>query len=192
MIHGVHPMTSHLARGTAPLLTLPRQSLAVLRRALIRDLGGRYATYLQEAGYAGGESVFAAFCEWLAGRNERAQQLSFAALQARASEFFADTGWGALTIGTLNDVVLTLDATDWAEADPSLGIGFPACYFSMELLADFFRRLADAPLACYEVECRSAGAAKCRFLLGSPEVIGHIYQRMTAGGRYDEAVAELT
>jgi hypothetical protein len=88
-------------------------------------------------------------------------------------------------------VVITLDSTDWAEADPSLNIGFPACYYSMGLLADFFGRMAGAQLTCYEVECRSNGAARCRFLLGSAEVIGQVYQRMTEGVGYEQAVTEL-
>lgn len=184
-------MASNFALASTPLVALPRQSLAALRSALIRDLGGNYATYLQEAGYAGGEAVFAAFREWLAARGHSAEGVSFAEFQSLAAAFFRDTGWGALEVGTLDEVVVTLDSTDWAEADPTLNIGFPACYYSMGLLADFFGRLAEAPLACYEVECRSNGAARCRFLLGSPEVIGQIYQRMTEGVAYEAAVAEL-
>jgi hypothetical protein len=42
-----------------------------------------------------------------------------------------------------------------------------------------------------EVECRSNGAARCRFLLGSPEVLGHVYQRLTTGVGYEAALAEL-
>jgi hypothetical protein len=61
----------------------------------------------------------------------------------------------------------------------------------MGLLADFFGRLAGSTLACYEVECRSNGAPRCRFLLGSTEVIGQVYQRMTEGRTYQEAVQEL-
>ncbi len=184
-------MASNFALASTPLVALPRQSLAALRAALIRDLGGGYATYLQEAGYAGGEAVFASFGEWLAARGGSSDGLGFADFQQLAAQFFKDTGWGSLEVGTLDDVVITLDATDWAEADPSLNIGFPACYYSMGLLADFFGRMAEAPLSCYEVECRSNGNARCRFLLGSAEVIGAIYQGMSEGRDYREAVAML-
>ncbi|HEY3285532.1 MAG TPA: V4R domain-containing protein [Gemmatimonadaceae bacterium] len=184
-------MATNFALASTSLVALPRQSLAALRSALIRDLGGNYATYLQESGYAGGEAIFAAFREWLAARGGNAEGVSFAEFQGLAAEFFRDTGWGTLAIGTLHDVVITLDSTDWAEADPTLNIGFPACYYSMGLLADFFGRLAEAPLACYEVECRSNGAPRCRFLLGSAEVIGQVYQRMSEGVGYEEAVQEL-
>jgi predicted hydrocarbon binding protein len=185
-------MATNFALAATPLVALPRQSLAALRNALIRDLGGNYATYLQEAGYAGGEAIFASFQEWLAARGGSADGVGFAEFQGLAAEFFHDTGWGSLEVGTLNDVVITLDSADWAEADPSLNIGFPACYYSMGLLADFFGRLAGAQLTCYEVECRSNGAARCRFLLGSAEVIGQVYQRMSEGVDYSTAVAELS
>jgi predicted hydrocarbon binding protein len=184
-------MATTFALASTPLVALPRQSLAALRAALMRDLGGGYATYLQEAGYAGGEAIFAAFQEWLAARGSHADSVGFAEFQGLAAEFFRDTGWGTLEIGNLNDVVITLDSANWAEADPTLNIGFPACYYSMGLLADFFGRLAGSTLACYEVECRSNGAPRCRFLLGSTEVIGQVYQRMTEGRTYLEAVQEL-
>lgn len=184
-------MATNFALASTPLVALPRQSLAALRSALMRDLGGGFATYLQEAGYAGGDAIFASFREWLAARGGNAEGVGFAEFQGLAAEFFRDTGWGTLEIGTLNDVVVTLDSGDWAEADPTLNVGFPACYYSMGLLADFFGRLAEAPLACYEVECRSNGAARCRFLLGSAEVIGQVYSRMSEGGDYLTAVQEL-
>ncbi len=184
-------MATNFALASTPLVALPRQSLAALRSALMRDLGGGYATYLQEAGYAGGDAVFASFRDWLASRDGNADAVGFAEFQGLATEFFRETGWGTLEVGSLNDVVITLDSSDWAEADPTLNIGFPACYYSMGLLADFFGRLADAPLACYEVECRSNGGERCRFLLGSAEVIGQIYQRMSEGVDYVTAVSEL-
>jgi hypothetical protein len=42
-----------------------------------------------------------------------------------------------------------------------------------------------------EVECRSSGAQRCRFLVGSAEVMGHLYERMAAGATYNEAAADL-
>ncbi|MBA4070913.1 MAG: hypothetical protein C0497_03615 [Gemmatimonas sp.] len=184
-------MATNFALASTPLVALPRQSLAALRSALMRDLGGGFATYLQEAGYAGGDAIFASFREWLEARGGNAEAVGFAEFQGLAAEFFRDTGWGSLEIGTLNDAVITLDSPDWAEGDPTLNIGFPACYYSTGLLADFLGRMAEAPLACFEVECRSNGATRCRFLLGSAEVIGQVYQRMTEGVGYVEAVAEM-
>ena len=38
---------------------------------------------------------------------------------------------------------------------------------------------------------RSAGSPRCRFLVGAADVMGHLYQRMTAGEHYEEAAKAL-
>lgn len=50
------------------MLALTRDTLTALRAALVRDTGAAAAGYLQEAGYAGGQSLFDAFRHWLAAR----------------------------------------------------------------------------------------------------------------------------
>jgi predicted hydrocarbon binding protein len=184
------PTTVDLA--PSELVALPRASLAALRAALSRDLGGAFATYLQEAGYAGGDALFSAFQAWLAsqGRGD-AESLDLETFQARAAEFFRVTGWGSLAISSLHDVVAEVDSGDWAEADPSSGMPYPACHYTTGLFADFFGRTAAAPLAVLEVECRSSGSPRCRFLVGSAEVMGHLYDRMSAGTTYADAAREL-
>lgn len=185
------PTTVDLA--LSDLVALPRASLAALRGALARDLGGGFATYLQEAGYAGGESVFAAFRAWLgsAGGGD-AESLDLETFQAWATDFFRAAGWGSLAISPLHDVVAQVDSDDWAEADPESGMPYPACHYTTGLLADFFGRTAAAPLAVLEVECRSSGSPRCRFLVGSAEVMGHLYERMSAGVGYANAARELS
>ena len=172
-------------------IALPRASLLALRAALIRDTGGSFATYLQEAGYAGGESVFAAFRSWLGARGEDVDALDLGGFQARAAEFFRDAGWGAMTIAPIGDVVAMVDSTDWAEADPLSALTYPSCHYTTGMLADFFGRTAAAPLSVLEVECRSSGSERCRFLVGSTEVMGHLYERMTAGEHYEAAALAL-
>lgn len=174
------------------LVAFPRPSLAALRAALIRDTGGAFATFLQEAGYAGGESLFAAFREWLAGHDlPDAESLEMDGFQAQAAAFFHEMGWGSLAITPLHDVVAVVDSEDWAESDPQSGMDYPACHYTTGLFADFFGRTAAAPLAVLEVECRSSGSHHCRFLVGSAEVMGHLYERMAAGTDYVAAAAEL-
>lgn len=172
-------------------LALPRASLAALRAALVRDTGGGFATYLQEAGYAGGEAVFAAFKSWLSDRGEDVDALDLDAFQARGAEFFRDAGWGSLTITALGDVVALVESTDWAEADPISAMPYPACHYTTGMLADFFGRTAAAPLAVLEVECRSSGSLRCRFLVGATEVMGHLYERMATGESYETAADAL-
>jgi predicted hydrocarbon binding protein len=178
--------------SSSQLVAFPRASLGALRAALIRDTGGAYATFLQEAGYAGGDAVFASFTSWLASRGTSgADQLDVDAYQSHAAEFFREMGWGSLTITPLHDVVAMVDSSDWAEADGAGGLPYPACHYSTGLFADFFGRTAEAPLAVLEVECRSSGSHQCRFLVGSAEVMGHLYDRMAAGAGYEEAAADL-
>jgi hypothetical protein len=59
------------------------------------------------------------------------------------------------------------------------------------LFAGFFGRVAGRPLAVLEVECRSMGAPRCRFLLGAADVMGHIYDDVERGVAYEEAVASV-
>ena len=174
------------------MLALTRDTLTALRAALVRDTGAAAAGYLQEAGYAGGQSLFDAFRHWLAARGRGTpESLSVEAFQREATDFFRQAGWGSLEIGALDDTVATLDSSDWGEADPGAGAELPSCHVSAGLFADFFGRLADAPLAVMEVECRSRGDGRCRFLLGSTDVMQRIYEGMANGEEYASAVRAL-
>ena len=170
------------------MVALPRTSLAALRAALLRDAGPAAAAYLQEAGYAGGEAMFAAFHGWLATHEAgEAESLPLDRFEQLATEFFRDAGWGSLTLGALGEAVAALDTTDWAEADPSSALDHPGCHLTTGMFADFFGRLAGHPLAVMEVECRSAGAERCRFLLGNAEVMEHLYEALEQGVDYETA-----
>jgi predicted hydrocarbon binding protein len=185
-------MATNVDLSSSQLVALPRAWLGALRAALIRDTGGAFATFLQEAGYAGGDAVFASFRTWLAARHAGdAESLDVDAYQAHATDFFREMGWGSVAITPLHDVVAMVDSNDWAESDVTGGLPYPACHYTTGLFADFFGRTADAPLAVLEVECRSSGSHRCRFLVGSAEVMGHLYDRMAAGASYDEAAEDL-
>jgi len=172
------------------MLALTRASLSTLRSALLRDGGPSAAIYLQEAGYAGGDAMWEAFRRWLGARSEIApEELDVSAFEQRISEFFRDAGWGTIAMGTLDDAVATLDSSDWGEADPSANLDHPACHLSTGMFADLFGRLAGTPVAVLEVECRSAGAAQCRFLVGNPEVLDRVFEELGRGASYQGAVA---
>ena len=184
------PFPTDLA--TQQLITFPRASIGALRTALRRDAGGAFATYLQEAGYAGGETIFGAFRDWLAARNADAPDvLPLDAFGIQAGAFFGDSGWGRIDVKPVRDVAATIDSPDWAEADPNAKLEQPGCHFTAGLFADFFGRVANSPLAVLEVECRSCGAEQCRFVVGSAEVMQHVYDRVTAGAGYLGALNEV-
>jgi predicted hydrocarbon binding protein len=174
------------------LVALPRASWSTLRALLLRDAGAEYASYLQEAGFAGGATVYGAFQDWLATRGaESVAGISLEAFGGQLAAFFAETGWGSLTVAPLHDVVAAFTASNWAEADPDAGLDHAACHWTTGMLADVLGRFAGRPLAVLEVECRSAGSPRCRWLVGSPEVLGHVYEQMTAGQSYGAAIDAL-
>lgn len=185
-------MATTIDLPTSDLLALGRAAVLTLRSSLLRDAGPAAATYLQEAGFAGGPAVHEGFRRWLEARHLAAPEaLGVTQFERLAAEFFRDAGWGTLSVGALGDAVATIDSSDWAEADVAAGLDQPSCHLSSGMFADFFGRVAEAPLAVMEVECRSAGADRCRFLLGSPETLGALYEGMAAGRTYEEAVVEV-
>jgi predicted hydrocarbon binding protein len=181
-------MTSSIDLPANALVAMTRDSLLALRAAMFRDLGPNAATLLQEAGFAGGQALFGTFAAWLAAQGAPSPDvLTAAEFAVRANEFFREAGWGSIELGAL-ETVATLDSTDWAESDPAYPLEFPGCYYSAGVLADFFGRLAGEPLAVMEVECRSMGGDRCRFLVGSGETMQAVYDAMGQGSSYEEAV----
>jgi|SRR6185437_150844 len=169
-------------------VAVTRDGLLSLRGALFRDMGANAAAVLQEAGYAGGGSLFEGFARWLQSHGGPAPEaLPAAQFSVRAAAFFRDLGWGTFAMATL-DGAAAIDSTDWIEADPSEPLDFPGCYFTAGTFADFFGRLAGQPLAVMEVECRSMGATRCRFLVGTAETMQHVYDEMGRGVSYEEAL----
>ena len=87
------------------MLTVTRASLLSLRAALLRSGDAHSAVTLQEAGYAGGTALFESFKVWLAERTHiGVEDLDVDAFQHRASEYFSETGWGTLNVGTIDDL----------------------------------------------------------------------------------------
>ena len=171
------------------MVALSRTALASLRGALLNDAAISGASHLQEAGYAGSESVFQSFKEWAKRRTDGDPgELALEEFGELASGYFRDAGWGSLTLGSIGDAVATVDSGDWGEVDPAVQLPQPACFLTTGMLAGFFGQLADTPLAVLEVECRSMGASRCRFLLGASEVVGNIYEGIERGMGYEAAV----
>lgn len=170
------------------LVGVGHDAVATLRNAMLQDMGMNAAGYLQQAGYAGGDAVFDAFTRWLADQGEPApESLEVRTFATRASQFFTELGWGAITF-TPGSPVATIDSADWTEASGATGLEHPGCHLGTGLMAAFFGRLADQPLAVMEVECRSAGAGRCRFLLGSADELQRVWAGMAAGTDYRELI----
>ena len=183
-------MSAQPSSSPRPGLRLGRKVIHQLRAALERDTGLQAASYLQEAGFAGGEELYEEFAAWLRATRdvERPTDLDAQFLNEALSTFFADQGWGALSTQTLGGAVLALDSSEWAEASDEGRGEFPSCHLTCGLLADFFGRLSDGLVAVMEVECRSRGDARCRFLAGAPETLSALYDRMAQGTSYADAL----
>ena len=170
-------------------LTIGRGALRQLHQSLLRDAADHAIHILQEAGFAAGEGVYEAFSAWLSARTgvARPQELDAARLSEVVSEFFQRVGWGALTVEPVGGAALAMDSGDWAEADPG-SAETPMCFFSSGMLSDFLGRLSGEPVAVMEVECCSKGDPHCRFLSASPETLQQVYEKMTQGVSYEEAL----
>jgi predicted hydrocarbon binding protein len=172
-------MTEPIDLSTNSLVAISRESLNALRAALFRDLGGTAATYLHDAGYTGAPQIYAAFEAWLKARGgPPANDLTLEDFARSVAEFFAASGWGMLDFSVGENGVASVESTDWAEAVTADGSDLSGCYFTTGVLADFFGRITDAPLSVMETECRSMGAGKCKFLIGTPERLQLLYEEM--------------
>jgi predicted hydrocarbon binding protein len=183
-------MSTQSSSSPRPGLRLGRKVIHQLRAALERDTGLQAASYLQEAGFAGGEELYGEFTRWLVSTHglDRPADLDARFLDEALSQFFTEQGWGALTAQMLGGTVLALDSAEWAEATDEGRGEFPSCHLTCGLLADFFGRLSDGLVAVMEVECRSRGDARCRFLAGAPETLSALYDRMAQGSSYSDAL----
>ena len=164
---------------TAPLPGILRQ----LHASLATHAPEQAITILQEAGYAAGEGLYKAF---IAVNNPA--DLDADLLAPTLSEFFTSGGWGAVAVTPVGTGALAVDSSDWAEAEPGTS-ETPMCFFSAGMLADFLGRLSEETVAVMEVECRSKGDERCRFLSATPAVLEKVYTEMTQGRRYEDALA---
>jgi predicted hydrocarbon binding protein len=180
-------MTSSAPTLTTRSVSVPAEFFGALRASAARH--DDTVTALRDAGYAAGVALYDSFGHWLEERGEALAELlpedRFGGLMA---EFLTISGWGGLEVVPLSEAVVALDAYDWAEVTERDATS-PMCHAGTGLLAGFFGRVAEAPLAVLEVECRSMGHERCRFLIGSVDVLQYVYEAMERGVPYDRAAS---
>jgi predicted hydrocarbon binding protein len=145
---------------------------------------------LREAGYAGGDAVYDAFERWLSettqmgppeseSRTGPAADLSLDDFGDRIAQYFRAAGWGQLDFAPERDEgVATLTVENCWEVEPSADQEKPSCHVTTGMFAAFFGRVAGYPVAVLETECCSAGADRCRFLLGNTEVMTFKWEQL--------------
>lgn len=170
-------------------LTIGAGGLRQLHLSLAQYAPDAAVTILQDTGYAAGEGVYHAFCRWLAEHAgiDRPEELDAAQFGDALSDFFAASGWGRVSVAPVGAAALALDSSDWIEADPG-SAQMPMCFFSAGMFADVMSRVSGETVAVMEVECRSRGDSLCRFLSASPATLQEVYEKMTAGMSYAEAL----
>ena len=179
------PATIAVAHGG---ISIPAASLHTLRRGL-SSAGVDAGDLLQRAGTAAGPTMLAAFGDWL--HQERGvdsiAQLDRAHFDEALSAFFGHLGWGTLAVHPLGGGFLAIDASDWAEAEPGSG-EWPTCHFSTGMIPAFLGEVSGHALAALETDCRSRGDAECRFVVGAPDNLKVLYERITGGMSLEDAV----
>jgi len=170
-------------------VTIGRGALRQLHHSLLRDAGPQAVAILQEVGFAAGEGVYQSFCTWLPVQTGVSQpdELDAGQLSEVLSAFFQSHGWGTVTVAPLGAAALALDTEDWVEAEPG-SAETPMCFFSAGMLSDFLGRLSGEAVAVMEVECRSRNDGRCRFLSASPETLNAVFEQITQGKGYAEAL----
>lgn len=171
----------------APELAIPVASLSALRRSLTSEVGADAAARaLRSAGAAAGDALF----PQLTGGAEDGE-VPETAFWRRLGQLFSSRAWGTLKHSAVHTGVGALDAADWVEADPAAGDARPGCFFTTGMLANLLGNAAGSEIAVMEVECRSAGHERCRFLFGSADALNALYARLSNGAPVDAALSEL-
>lgn len=150
-------------------------------RLRVASAGGGGPDALREAGYAGAESLFHAFETWASDSGiASVKDLAVDEFSRKAAEFFQRAGWGKVSFRSLHDAMGVLDIEDCWEAQLH-ATGQTGCHLTTGTLAGFFGCLADYPVAVMEIECRAGESDRCRFLVGTPEMLEHAYERVSRG-----------
>jgi len=171
------------------VLGMGRGLLRRLRGVLERDFGDQASVALQEAGFAAGDELYDAWAAWVGKRSGVADpgQLDATHLGEMLATFYTELGWGHLHVERMG-AALAVDSQDWAESDPQAGAPAPACHVTAGVLAGMFGRMAGQHVAVMEIECRSRGDERCRFLAGAPETLQAVYEGVTDGRDYREVL----
>jgi predicted hydrocarbon binding protein len=176
-----------------PELAIPVASLAALRHSLAQEVGADAAARaLAAAGHAAGAALFSQLATAPeTNGTPTVDGISETAFWRKLSNLFSARGWGTLGHAPAHQGVGSLESADWVEADDDAGAARPSCFFSTGMLANVLGNAAGAPIAVLEVECRSQGDARCRFLFGSMEAMQAVYDQVGSGQSVESALSEL-
>ena len=172
---------------TSRAVTMPVEFFAGLRQGVLvghASAGGISVDAVRDAGYNAGQALFDEFAQWLRRRGDVGpRELADERFPSLFEAFFQAHGWGHVTLAPLSDAVMTLEAHDWGEATDDDG----GCLVSTGLFAGFLGRLAEAPISVLEVDPGPGVRGRCRFLVGSVDVLDYVWEAMQRGVPYQQA-----
>ncbi|MGI8510517.1 MAG: hypothetical protein ACR2MQ_14440 [Gemmatimonadaceae bacterium] len=158
------------------LLTVAPDTLLTLRAALLTrpDLDTVFA--LRDAGYAGGDALYAAFEAYVREKDLISpQHLDVSHFFQRAGEFWTRCGWGQTSFAADGDAFCAVVIDGCWEAKSEQQPDPRGCHLTVGVLGAFLGKFADYPLSVLEVDGPATGSEQCRFLAGSAEMIGQYY-----------------
>jgi len=161
---------------TSPLLSAPAQTLLALRAALLTrpDLDTVFA--LRDAGYAGGDAIYAAFEAFVRERDLiDPQQLEITHFFRRAGEFWTRAGWGETTFEERDGAFCVVRIGNCWEANADDQPDPRGCHLTVGLLGAFLGRFADYPVAVLETEGPATNSTTVEMIAGNTEMIGAFY-----------------
>ncbi len=181
-------LTAPLPTAGAPrAVSMPVEFLAALRQGVLAAHAGSAGISVdavRDAGYQAGQALYDQFVSWLDTQGEPSPTaLADHRFPMLFEAFFHAHGWGRVEVTPVSDAVVMLDASEWGEATDSDG----GCLVSTGLFAGFLGKLAGAPLSVLEVDPGTTSAGRCRFLVGSVDVVGYVWEAMQRGIPYDRA-----
>lgn len=173
-------------------LRLPPPLLATLVSAVAADRPAGDATrFLRQAGYDAGEHLFSLLQERILSGSggDDVHALPVSRFWEEFSAAWREWGWGTLDHARVHPGVVELTSDGWAEADAApRGLG---CQVTTGMFADLLSRIAGDDVAVLEVECRSRGDARCRFLAGGAATLSALHDALSAGEDTDASLARL-
>jgi len=192
------------------LIGMAASTMSQLRAGLMSqaesDIGeSDVVSSLRNAGYAGGDAIFAAFEKWVrdAGRagatsagdgtEGSAGDLALTEFETRASGFFRNAGWGEVKFSSAEgEGAAVVDIVNCWEGAAAAGEAIPACHLTTGMLAGFFGRIAGYTVAVLETECCATGSPRCRFMMGNAEAMNYAWESMRQAGADPRALSPLS
>lgn len=131
---------------------------------------------LRDAAFAGGDSMYDAFTEFVRARESVGpQELDLHTFFQRAGDFLTQSGWGRTTFAESDGAFCSVEIVDCWEADPKDQPDPRGCHLTVGIVGAFLGKFADYPVAVLEVEGPATDSDRCRFLAGSVDMIGAYY-----------------